>query len=845
MAKAAKIWDGSGWVEFISAIPNPYPDQSNNANKFLATDGQFPYWSEITYPNSFSSIVTPSGTNPTADSINDTLNITASNGINIVGNGTTDTISFSTNATSSNTASTIVSRDADQSFDITAIDFDTSDAISSAIGRLNWDDGEGTLTLGLKGGNVNLQLGQEMVALCYNGTGSTITNGSVVYISGAQGQRPSITLADADTEATSSKVFGVVAENIASGSEGFVATFGIVNGLDTSGFSAGQSLWLSSTAGQLTNVRPTQPAHSVFIGYCLHVNASSGRIFVNPQNGYELEELHNVLITSPSDKQALTYEASSGLWKNTSVDSLPSQTGNAGKYLTTDGTLASWGAISGAVYSVDAPSSPSVGQLWIESDVDISAYSIYIRWTKISSGAETTFSGIQNSVDLSYPPGLEQVYLNGVLLVRNTDYIATNGTSITLNSATQSGDVIEIISPNTFSIADVYTRQEIDNFFENIDALPSQTGNSGKYLTTDGTAASWAVLDVSGAISEHNSDTTSVHGISDTSSLVYTNDSRLSDSRTPTSHASSHESGGSDEIEISQSQVTNLTSDLNLKAPLASPTFTGAVTVPTPTNATDAATKAYVDETAQGLQSKPAVEIATTSNLSATYNNGTGGVGATLTSTSNGAFPTIDGITLNSTTPGLNGVLVKNQSNPAQNGRYNLTQVGDASNPWILTRCGLCDETDEVPGAYIFVKRGTLNAGSGWVLIVSNPSTFVVGTDSITAFQFSGAGTITAGTNISINGSQISVVSNPTFSGTVTVPTPVNSTDAATKGYVDNNAMTIPFSSTAPSSPSNGDYWVDSSIPALKVYNSGVWTTIGAPAVIEDDQLVLSARVFV
>ena len=204
-------------------------------------------------------------------------------------------------------------------FNISNVDnlsFETTPEGAGGIATLVWDDGEGTLSLGLKGGNVNLQIGQENIALCYNGTGSTITKGSVVYISGAQGQRPSITLSDADTEATSSKTFGVVAENISDGAEGFVCTFGIVTGINTSSFTAGQTLWLSSSAGQLTNVKPTQPAHAVFIGYCLSVNASSGRIFVNPQNGYELQELHNVLINGIADNHILSYDNATSLWKN-------------------------------------------------------------------------------------------------------------------------------------------------------------------------------------------------------------------------------------------------------------------------------------------------------------------------------------------------------------------------------------------------------------------------------------------------------------------------------------------------------------------------------------------------
>ena len=217
---------------------------------------------------------------------------------------------------------------------------------------------------------------------------------------------------------------------------------------------------------------------------------------------------------------------------------------------------------------------------------------------------------------------------------------------------------------------------------------------------------------------------------------------------------------------------------LDLKANLSGATFTGFVTLHSdPTQATHAATKQYVDEAAEGLRTKPAVEIATTANLTATYNNGTNGVGATLTATSNGAFPTIDGVTLSSTTPGQNGVLVKNQSTSSQNGRYNLTQVGNGSTPWILTRCGLCDEADEIPGAYIFVKQGTLNAGSGWVQVVSNPTTFVVGTDSISVIQFSGAGTITAGTNISVTGTQVSTVNNPTFPGLITASSGVAFSD--------------------------------------------------------------------
>jgi len=189
----------------------------------------------------------------------------------------------------------------------------------------------------------------------------------------------------------------------------------------------------------------------------------------------------------------------------------------------------------------------------------------------------------------------------------------------------------------------------------------------------------------------------------------------------------------------------------------AGDTMTGYLTLhANPTQSLHAVTKQYVDEVATGISTKPQVEVATTTNLSANYSNGTLGVGATLTSTTNGAFPEIDGVTLTSTTFGQNGVLVKNQTNKAHNGRYNLTQVGDGSNPWVLTRCGLCDQSNEIAGSYVFVKAGSAQNGTGWVFTVANPSTFTIGTDDITVLQFTAGTAYVAGSGIVIDGSTIS-----------------------------------------------------------------------------------------
>lgn len=150
-----------------------------------------------------------------------------------------------------------------------------------------------------------------------NATGSTITKGQVVYINGATGQVPTITLADADTEATSSKTIGLALTNILNNTNGYIITSGVFHSIDTSAYSDGNSLWLSSTAGgMVANTPPSEPAHSVFIGYVAYAHNTNGKIVVAIQNGYELNELHGVSVSSEVDGDVLTYNSTSGLWEN-------------------------------------------------------------------------------------------------------------------------------------------------------------------------------------------------------------------------------------------------------------------------------------------------------------------------------------------------------------------------------------------------------------------------------------------------------------------------------------------------------------------------------------------------
>ena len=193
-----------------------------------------------------------------------------------------------------------------------------------------------------------------------------------------------------------------------------------------------------------------------------------------------------------------------------------------------------------------------------------------------------------------------------------------------------------------------------------------------------------------------------------------------------------------------------------------------------PLNPLEAATKQYVDAAVEGLNVHEPAAAATTANLTATYANGTGGVGATLTNAGAQAAFAVDGYTAT-----LNArILVKNQSSAAQNGVYNVTTLGSGSTNWVLTRSTDMDTAgsgaDQVgPGDYFFVVNGTQNAGTSWVVTTLLPIT--IGTTPITFVQFAGPGTYTAGAGLTLTGTQFSITSTgvtpATYGSASSVPT--------------------------------------------------------------------------
>ena len=506
-----------------------------------------------------------------------------------------------------------------------------------------------------------------------------INKGQAVYVSSANGENIIVSKASNSSEVTSSKTMGLLEQNLSTNGTGFVVTEGLISGLNTSSATAGDPVWLGTNGNLLygTANKPAAPIHTVFIGIVTRVQQNNDQIFVKVQNGFELQELHNVLINGIGDNHILSYDNATSLWKNQSLYSaiqdigdvaisgdlslaegkilkiggnpilsaaqyagnaatvtnglyssstytdpawlstlswskitntpttllsygivditgtkqylelgnventalstwagsgnitslgtitsgiwnasviansyiaseiarlnspiftgtvtlptatsignvtateityldgvtssiqtqinnkldsaiasttyaplnsptfsgtvdlssatvlglvgLPSQTNNSGKYLTTNGSAPSWATLSALRYSATEPVSPSTGDIWVESDVDIAAFDPhqYVRWYKTLTQTTSSFNGTSsNGILLSYTPGFEQVFLNGVLLLRNTDYTATDGSTVVLSESAVINDVIEIIALNVFNVANTYTTSQVDS----------------------------------------------------------------------------------------------------------------------------------------------------------------------------------------------------------------------------------------------------------------------------------------------------------------------------------------------------------------------------------------------
>jgi len=190
-----------------------------------------------------------------------------------------------------------------------------------------------------------------------NAEAVTITKGQVVYIFGASGDRASVKLAKNTSDTFSSKTLGIVRADIAAGQAGWITTQGQVSGINLGAYSPGDILWLDSVAGGFTKNKPQAPYHGVFVGVVERANAGNGLIYVKPQNGQELGELHDTKITSPTNNQVLAYTAATDIWENKTIenilqfDTVPLAVFGAGSGAAGDTLAFSTSAVYGSFYN--------------------------------------------------------------------------------------------------------------------------------------------------------------------------------------------------------------------------------------------------------------------------------------------------------------------------------------------------------------------------------------------------------------------------------------------------------------------------------------------------------------
>jgi hypothetical protein len=318
-------------------IDNLIPSQTGNAGKFLTTDGTSLSWDSIIDGLSYQGTWNASTNTPTLTSSVGTngyyyvVSIAGSTNLNgitdwvagdwVIFNGSSwQKIDQSWAYAGANDNITSMAGITGGISSPDFVQFDTTASVTNAIGKLYWDDTQKTLTVGLTA-NIAADVGQTLYAYVTNAEPTTITKGQPVYMYAAQGDRVSVKLAYNTGDATSAKTLGLCAEDIGANQTGLVLCQGVQDGLNLGSFTAGDTLYLGATAGTLTATKPYAPNHLVYIGVVERANSGNGRLYVRVQNGYEMDELHNVSAQNPTNGQVLIYNESTSLWeKHTLTD---------------------------------------------------------------------------------------------------------------------------------------------------------------------------------------------------------------------------------------------------------------------------------------------------------------------------------------------------------------------------------------------------------------------------------------------------------------------------------------------------------------------------------------------
>lgn len=372
-----------------------------------------------------------------------------------------------------------------------------------------------------------------------NQTGSTLAAGTIVYINGATGNKPTVTKALATGDATSAQTLGFVKAAIANNGTGKVIVRGLIENLDTSALTEGQQLYLSGTTpGAWQTTKPVAPVHLVYVGIVTRSHPNQGTIEVAIMNGFEIAELHDVLIVSPTNGQVLKYDAATSLWKNEA-----------------DSSGVAWGAITGTLSS----------QVDLQGALDSKAN---------LSGA--TFTGKVSTTQTATTAGI------------NIGQGTANVPSSTVAGDVWIGDNINFKDKN--GTAKLVANQNTGNTFTGAQNINVTSASSGLTITQGGAGGGLRVINNGAGDSFRVDDETP-----ESNPFVISNSGRVGIGVAPDTTAALKVDVGGVMFNDGTTQTTAFSA--GVFAPINSPSFTGNPTAPTPATAdndTSVATTAFV-----------------------------------------------------------------------------------------------------------------------------------------------------------------------------------------------------------------------------------------------------------
>ena len=398
----------------------------------------------------------------------------------------------------------------------------------NAFDKFNVTTAGATVTSGTYTSNVN----EAQLHIVRKATAGTITKGQVVRVVGSTGSHLTVELADASVESTAKTTIGVAAETITNSADGYMMTSGELTGLSnvpSTSFADGDQLWLSETTGAFTKTRPTQPAHGVVVGWVISAsNGSNARIFVKVDNGQELNEIHDVLITSVADKDLIQWDRDTSLWKNRSLANAgiaaASHTHTASQI--SDSTTAGRALLTGADAAAQR-TSLGLGTAAQSATGDFAAAS-HTHTASAISDSTTAGRALLTAADASAQR--TSLGLGTAATSATGDFAAASHTH-SLSALTQSGATNgQVVAWNGSAWAATTASGS-----GTVTSVASGTGLSGGPITTTGT------LTVDFATS----------GTSSSTQAVRADDTRLSNARTPSAHKSTHATGGTDALTAS------------------------------------------------------------------------------------------------------------------------------------------------------------------------------------------------------------------------------------------------------------------------------------------------------